>query len=107
MEIIQLMVEVKRRSVAACTLAFAEEDVFSARFGGFRLRSVQTACRGVKLGRRRKIEHVLRLRHVTCANPVKNDRPYLEGRIGSPLKYAVRCPNSVKSSTERGLRFDP
>ena len=33
--------------------------------------------------------------------------PFFVARIWSPLKYAVRCSNSVKSSTERRLRFDP
>ena len=34
-------------------------------------------------------------------------KPFFIARIGSPLKYAVRCSNSVKSSTDRRLRFDP
>src|SRR5262245_51364543 len=33
--------------------------------------------------------------------------PFFMAWIGSPLKYAVRCSNSVKSSTERRLRLDP
>ncbi len=33
--------------------------------------------------------------------------PFFIARIGSPLKYAVRCSNSVKSSTDRRLRFEP
>ena len=33
--------------------------------------------------------------------------PFFIAWIGSPLKYAVRCSNSVKSSTERRLRFEP
>jgi hypothetical protein len=33
--------------------------------------------------------------------------PFFIARIGSLLKYAVRCSNSVKSSTDRRLRFEP
>ena len=33
--------------------------------------------------------------------------PFFMARMASPLKYAVRCSNSAKSSTERWLRMLP
>ena len=35
----------------------------------------------------------------------QKDASFFEENV--PLKYAVRCSNSVKSSTERRLRFEP
>src|SRR5690349_6507108 len=78
MQIVHEVVEIKRRHVTTATLAFAEEDVFSASFRGRGFRAVQTACHGIQLRSRRKIEHVLRLSHMADANPIQNIRSFLQ-----------------------------
>src|SRR5215210_706266 len=79
MQVVELVVEVERRGVAACTFAFAEEHVFAPGFRRSGLGSIQTACCRVELWRRGKVEHVLRLCHMAYANTVENNGSFFEG----------------------------
>ena len=87
------------RCVAACALAFAEEDFFAANFALRRLCAVEAIRHRVELGRGREIEHVLKLRHVADPDAIKNVHTFLDGmdfitiEVGGALFELVWWPS--------------
>src|SRR3954449_6052131 len=66
------MVEIERRRMTAGTLSFPEEHLLTAGFTCSGFGPVQAVRNGIELRRRRKVEHVLELRHVAHANAIEN-----------------------------------
>src|SRR5689334_19869180 len=79
MQIVHLVVEIKRCRVAVRALSFAEENVLAAYLARCRSGAVEATGRRIQLGRWREVEHVLHLRHVTDLNAIEDVHPFLDG----------------------------
>src|SRR4051812_34750917 len=74
-----LLVQIRGWWVARGALGLAEEQLFTSLFGFRSLVRIEPAGDGIKLWRRREIEHILHLRHMADLHPVQNHRSLLEG----------------------------
>ena len=80
MQIMNLMVEIKGRRMAARTLAFAEKQLFTPTLTRSGLGPVQAACYRIEFRRGRKVKHVLELRHVAHTDAIQNNHALLRPR---------------------------
>src|SRR5262245_9442718 len=78
MQIVQLIIEVERGHVALRALTFSEEDLLASQFTFSRSIAEQASSCRIEFRRRRKVEHVLRLRHVTNLNAIQNVHAFLD-----------------------------
>jgi hypothetical protein len=78
-KIMHLMVQVARQDMTIRALAFAKEDLLASQLRLSRFRFDKPARDNIDLGRRRKIEHVLHLRHVADLDVVQNVHAFLDG----------------------------
>ena len=79
MQVVHLVIQVKRRRMTPSALALAEKDLLTALLILRGFLRVQPAGHGIELGRRRKIEHVLHLRHVAHRDTVQDVHPFFNG----------------------------
>src|SRR6266478_5128446 len=79
LEVVHQVVGVKRRLVAARALALAEEDLLAPHLGGRRLAGNELA-KNVELGRRWKVQHLLKIGHeVDLASTLEGVHTLLRG----------------------------
>ena len=68
--------------MASRAFPFAEKDLFTPNFTRSCLSPVKTASYRIELRRRRKIQHILELRHVAHTNSIQNDHALLHSVNG-------------------------
>ena len=78
MEVVHLIIKIKRCWMAGGALRFAKEQFLPREFASRGLRRVEHARDG-QFRRRRKVEHILHLGHVGHLDAVQNVHAFLEG----------------------------
>src|SRR5258708_8707398 len=96
------MVGIEGRRMASCTIALAEEKVFAARLGFGSFRPIEPA-KNVQFRRRRKIQNLLKLRHVMhLRTAVKN----VQALLGGEDRVAVEVGGALLELSEIFYRLE-
>src|SRR5438477_8366877 len=88
MQIVHLMVEIERRRMTRGALPLAEENLLAIEFTLGSLFRIESAGYRIELRRRRKIQHVLNLRHVADLDAVENVHSFLHGVNGVTVEIS-------------------
>ena len=78
MKVMHLMIGIRRGLMANGAPGLAEKHIFTLDFKRRCLLPVEPACHRIQFGSRRKVDHVLHLRHVGDGNAINNIHPFFD-----------------------------